>query len=63
MKSRTLLHYSTHYRQSQKKYSELFDEKKKESFLDKIKTINKQVKLIEKLVNEFSDFARMPKPV
>ena len=46
-----------------KKYSELFDEKNKESFLDKIKTINKQVKLIEKLVNEFSDFARMPKPI
>ena len=46
-----------------KKYSELFDEKNKESFLEKIKTINKQVKLIEKLVNEFSDFARMPKPI
>jgi len=46
-----------------KKYSELFDEKNKESFLDKIKTINKQIKLIEKLVNEFSDFARMPKPI
>ena len=46
-----------------KKYSELFDKKNKESFLDKIKTINKQVKLIEKLVNEFSDFARMPKPI
>ena len=46
-----------------KKYSELFDKKNKESFLDKIKTINKQIKLIEKLVNEFSDFARMPKPI
>ena len=46
-----------------KKYSELFDEKNKESFLEKIKTINKQIKLIEKLVNEFSDFARMPKPI
>ncbi len=46
-----------------KKYSEMFDEKNKESFLEKIKTINKQVKLIEKLVNEFSDFARMPKPI
>ena len=46
-----------------KKYSELFDEKNRVSFLDKIKTINKQVKLIEKLVNEFSDFARMPKPI
>tara|TARA_E500000178_G_scaffold113424_1_gene113345 strand:+ start:138 stop:1919 length:1782 start_codon:yes stop_codon:yes gene_type:complete len=46
-----------------KKYSELFDEKNKESFLEKIKTINKQIKLIENLVNEFSDFARMPKPI
>ena len=46
-----------------KKYSELFDKKNKESFLEKIKTINKQIKLIEKLVNEFSDFARMPKPI
>ena len=46
-----------------KKYSDLFDEKNKESFLDKIKTINKQIKLIENLVNEFSDFARMPKPI
>ena len=46
-----------------KKYSELFDEKNKESFSEKIKTINKQIKLIEKLVNEFSDFARMPKPI
>jgi len=46
-----------------KKYSELFDEKNKELFLEKIKTVNKQIKLIEKLVNEFSDFARMPKPI
>ena len=46
-----------------RKYSELFDEKNKITFLEKIKTINKQIKLIEKLVNEFSDFARMPKPI
>ena len=46
-----------------KKYSELFDEKNKKAFLEKIKIINKQIKLIEKLVNEFSDFARMPKPI
>ena len=26
-------------------------------------TINKQIKQIENLVNEFSDFARMPKPI
>ena len=37
--------------------------KTKSHFLEKIKTINKQIKLIEKLVNEFSDFARMPKPI
>ena len=28
-----------------------------------LKTINKQIKQIESLVNEFSDFARMPKPM
>ena len=52
----------TGYNESSLNYT-LFDEKNKESFLDKIRTINKQVKLIEKLVNEFSDFARMPKPI
>ena len=31
-------------------------------FNDHIKTINKQIKQIEKLINEFSEFARMPKP-
>jgi len=45
------------------KYTELLDEDNKKSFNDKVKTINKQVKLIEQLVNEFSDFARMPKPI
>ena len=45
------------------KYTELLDEDNKRSFNDKVKTINKQVKLIEQLVNEFSDFARMPKPI
>ena len=45
------------------KYTDLLDENNKKSFNDKVKTINKQVKLIEKLVNEFSDFARMPKPI
>ena len=45
------------------KYSDLFDENNKITFNEKVKTINKQVKLIEKLVNEFSDFARMPKPI
>ena len=28
-----------------------------------MKIINNQIKQIEKLVNEFSDFARMPKPI
>ena len=45
------------------KYTALLDENNKKSFNEKVKTINKQVKLIEKLVNEFSDFARMPKPI
>ena len=45
------------------KYTNLLDENNKKSFNEKVKTINKQVKLIEKLVNEFSDFARMPKPI
>ena len=35
----------------------------KEEFKDNLKIINNQIKQIEKLVNEFSDFARMPKPV
>tara|TARA_B100000575_G_C23109286_1_gene640601 strand:+ start:10 stop:1794 length:1785 start_codon:yes stop_codon:yes gene_type:complete len=32
-------------------------------FKDHLKIIDNQIKQIEKLVNEFSDFARMPKPV
>ena len=35
---------------------------KKEKYQNNLKTILKQIKQIEKLVNEFSDFARMPKP-
>ena len=38
-------------------------EKNKNDFEDNLKIINNQIKQIEKLVNEFSDFARMPKPV
>ena len=34
-----------------------------ENFTSYLNTINKQIKDIEHLVNEFSDFARMPKPV
>ena len=45
------------------KYSNELDEKNKENFNDNLKIINNQIKQIEKLVNEFSDFARMPKPV
>ena len=33
------------------------------SFEDNLKIINIQIKQIGNLVNEFSDFARMPKPV
>ena len=35
----------------------------KEDFEKYLQTINRQIKDIEHLVNEFSDFARMPKPV
>jgi two-component system nitrogen regulation sensor histidine kinase NtrY len=45
------------------KYSTDLDEKNKENFRENLKIINNQIKQIEKLVNEFSDFARMPKPV
>ncbi|MDA7574311.1 ATP-binding protein [Candidatus Pelagibacter sp.] len=45
------------------KYSTDLAEKNKVDFNENLKIINNQIKLIEKLVNEFSDFARMPKPV
>ncbi|MBD1167723.1 HAMP domain-containing protein [Pelagibacterales bacterium SAG-MED06] len=45
------------------KYSNELDEKNKEIFRENLKIINNQIKQIEKLVNEFSDFARMPKPI
>src|SRR5210317_258739 len=45
------------------KYSSDLDEKSKESFQENLKVINNQIKQIEGLVNEFSDFARMPKPI
>jgi len=35
----------------------------KNNFNDHLKTIKKQINQIENLLNEFSDFARMPKPV
>ena len=45
------------------KYSEMINVSDKTKFNDNLKTINKQIKQIENLVNEFSDFARMPKPI
>ena len=45
------------------KYSTELDEKNKENFKENLKIIKNQIKQIEKLVNEFSDFARMPKPI
>ena len=45
------------------KYSNQLEDNDQESFKDNLKIINNQIKQIEKLVNEFSDFARMPKPI
>ena len=45
------------------KYSNQMNEGDKDNFKDNLKIINNQIKQIEKLVNEFSDFARMPKPI
>ena len=44
------------------KYSNLLDKKESENFENNLKIINNQIKQIGNLVNEFSDFARMPKP-
>ena len=35
----------------------------KSQFNDYLQTINRQIKDIENLVNEFSNFARMPRPI
>ncbi len=45
------------------KYSTQLEKTDKENFEENLKIINNQIKQIEKLVNEFSDFARMPKPI
>ena len=45
------------------KYEKSIDANEKENFKNYLKTIIKQIKQIESLVNEFSDFARMPKPI
>ena len=45
------------------KYTDQLMSKEKINFKENLKIINNQIKQIESLVNEFSDFARMPKPV
>ena len=45
------------------KYAEQLNTKDKANFKDNLKIINNQIKQIEHLVNEYSDFARMPKPI
>jgi len=45
------------------KYSSELNKNSIEDFKENLKIINNQIKQIEKLVNEFSDFARMPKPI
>ena len=45
------------------KYLEKIQPAEKEDFSKSLKIIGKQIKQIENLVNEFSDFARMPKPI
>ena len=45
------------------KYSNQLKDDESNNFKDNLKIINNQIKQIEKLVNEFSDFARMPKPI
>ena len=45
------------------KYSEKIADHEKDDFSKSLLIIGKQIKQIENLVNEFSDFARMPKPI
>ncbi len=45
------------------KYLPNVENERQEKYLNNLKTILKQIKQIENLVNEFSDFARMPKPL
>ena len=44
-------------------YSNQISNENQDSFKENLKIINGQIKQIENLVNEFSDFARMPKPI
>ena len=45
------------------KYLNEISSDNQKKFNEYLKTIIKQIKQIENLVNEFSDFARMPKPI
>ncbi|RPG95027.1 MAG: HAMP domain-containing protein [Candidatus Pelagibacter sp. TMED286] len=45
------------------KYANQISSSDQNNFKENLKIINNQIKQIENLVNEFSDFARMPKPV
>ena len=45
------------------KYSNQVNENERKNFDENLKIINNQIKQIGNLVNEFSDFARMPKPI
>ena len=45
------------------KYLDQFSKDEQKNFNENLKIINNQIKQIENLVNEFSDFARMPKPI
>ena len=64
MKSKThLLQFNLLIDKLKNKYSEKIEDHEKEDFTKSLKIIGKQIKQIENLVNEFSDFARMPKPI
>ena len=45
------------------RYSNQMSDQDQINFKENLKIINNQIKQIENLVNEFSDFARMPKPI
>ena len=45
------------------KYLDQLSSNDQKNFKENLKIINNQIKQIENLVNEFSDFARMPKPI
>jgi len=45
------------------KYLHKLSDNEQNNFKDNLKIIDNQIKQIENLVNEFSDFARMPKPI